>query len=130
MGEKRGDTGKLLNPYNDNGVLEIFYDSLDTWVRVTSNDFRSWGGKRRITSYTNHKRGEEATCTIEEYHGPVYEYKTNTKVKKLNSKGLNGSRVKAEPTLSENMKILKTIKKQYGTFLNNYSDNSLNSFNS
>lgn len=129
MGEKRGDTGKLLNPYNDNGVLEIFHDDLNTWIRVTSNEFRSWGGQRRITDYI-YKRGEKPIETVYEYYGPVYKYKTNHLATDINSKGLNGSRTVAEPTFSENMKNLKNNKKEYGNFLNNYTDNSLNSFNS
>ena len=28
MGEKRGNTGKLENPYNDNGILEVYHDEI------------------------------------------------------------------------------------------------------
>jgi hypothetical protein len=47
MGEKRGNTGKLENPYNDNGILEVYHDEIGKWIRVTSREFRSWGGKRK-----------------------------------------------------------------------------------
>jgi hypothetical protein len=99
MGEKRGNTGKLENPYNDNGVLEVYYEEVEQWIRVTFREFRSWGGKRRITEYRYpfRKPTEENTY---EYTGPVYEYLTNKIIKEPN-KGLNGSRPQTKSTYSE-----------------------------
>ena len=99
MGEKRGNTGKLLNPYNDNGVLEVYYEDIDKWVRVTYREFRSWGGRRKITEwkYPFRQPAEELTY---EYIGPVFEYMTNTKVKKPVI-GINGVRPKTKSTYSE-----------------------------
>ncbi len=39
-----GSVGK-----NDNGILEVYHDEIGKWIRVTSREFRSWGGKRKIT---------------------------------------------------------------------------------
>jgi hypothetical protein len=99
MGEKRGNTGKLENPYNDNGVLEVYYEEVEQWIRVTFREFRSWGGKRRITEFRYPYRQPSESSTYE-YTGPVFEYMTNTKVKKP-TKGLNGSRPQTKTTYSE-----------------------------
>jgi len=99
MGEKRGNTGKLLNPYNDNGVLEVYHDESGKWFRVTSREFRSWGGKRRITEYRYPFRQPTQVETYE-YVGPVYEYLTNRVVENP-SNGTNGSRPKSPLTYSE-----------------------------
>jgi hypothetical protein len=99
MGEKRGNTGKLLNPYNDNGVLEIFHPEIGKWIRVTSTEFRSWGGKRRITEWKYPYR-KPTEMKIYEYDGPVFEYLTNIIIKNPN-KGTNGSRPQSPLTYSE-----------------------------
>lgn len=99
MGEKRGNTGKLENPYNDNGILEVYHDEMGKWVRVTSREFRSWGGKRKITEYRYPYRQPTEEVTYE-YVGPVYEYLTNTIVKNPIN-GANGSRPKSQSTYSE-----------------------------
>jgi hypothetical protein len=97
MGEKRGNTGKLLNPYNDNGVLEIYQHELERWIRVTSTEFRSWGGKRKITEYS-YQRGKDPICKTYEYNGPVFEYMTNTKIPKP-VLGINGIRPKSKKNI-------------------------------
>jgi hypothetical protein len=99
MGEKRGNTGKLLNPYNENGILEIYHHELEQWVRVTSTDFRSWGGKRRITEYS-YQRGKDTIEKVYEYNGPVFGFQTNTKIPKP-TLGLNGTRTESKKTYSE-----------------------------
>ena len=38
---------KLYNPFNDAGMMEVCIK--DAWYRVTSKDFRSFSGPRRIT---------------------------------------------------------------------------------
>jgi hypothetical protein len=101
MGEKRGNTGKLLNPYNENGVLEIYQHELEQWVRVTSTEFRSWGGKRKITEYKYSFRQPTAMNTYE-YKGPVFEYLTNNKVKNPVI-GTNGAREKSKTTYYESI---------------------------
>lgn len=98
-GEKRGNTGKLLNPYNDNGILEVYHDEVGKWIRVTSREFRSWGGKRRITEYKYPFR-QPIEVKVYEYEGPVFEYLTNTVIKKPIN-GVNGSRPKSPQTYSE-----------------------------
>jgi hypothetical protein len=103
MGEKRGNTGKLLNPYNDNGVLEIYQHELEQWIRVTSTEFRSWGGKRRITEYL-YPRGKDIISKTYEYEGPVFGYMTNTKIPKP-VLGINGIREKSKSTYSEDMYV-------------------------
>lgn len=98
-GEKRGNTGKLLNPYHDNGILEVYHEELERWIRVTSREFRSWGGKRRITEYKYPFR-QPAEISVYEYTGPVFEYLTNNIVKNPIN-GTNGSRPKSQSTYSE-----------------------------
>jgi hypothetical protein len=99
MGEKRGNTGKLENPYNDNGVLEVYHEEIEQWIRVTSREFRSWGGKRRITEYRYPYR-QPTEISMYEYTGPVFEYLTNKIINNPN-KGVNGSRPKPQSTYSE-----------------------------
>lgn len=53
---------KLINPFNDAGCLEVEFKP-NTWVRVTSNQFRSSTGNRRING--------------EAYNGPIYYTGTN-----------------------------------------------------
>lgn len=101
-GEKRGNTGKLLNPYNDNGILEIYQHELKQWVRVTPTEFRSWGGKRRITEYKYPFRQPIEVKTYE-YEGPVFGYMTNNIIPEP-VLGVNGTREKSKFTYSEGMK--------------------------
>ena len=78
--EKRGDTGKLEYDFPTHGVCEVQMND-DDWYRVTSRDFRSFDGPRRITlpDYTKH-RDVEVEMTTYEYNGPVYMWGTNTEV--------------------------------------------------
>lgn len=66
--EKTGSTEKLKYDFNTAANLEIFMINLDGWYRVTSREFRSYNGKRRINE--------------EPYKGPVYLYNTNKKINK------------------------------------------------
>lgn len=66
--EKRGNTEKLTYDFNTAANLEIWMPSLNGWYRVTSREFRSFNGKRRI----NH----------EPYNGPVFLYATNKRANK------------------------------------------------
>ena len=75
MAEKKGFTGKLRYDFNEARCLEIYMESLNRYFRVTCNDFRSWGGKRRILNVDNPKN-----AFYEDYFGPVYYLGTNTKV--------------------------------------------------
>ena len=103
MGEKKGNTCKLLNPYNDNGVLEIFHPEMGKWIRVTSTEFRSWGGKRRITEYRYPFR-KPIEVNTHEYEGPVFEYQTNHLVKFNIAEGMNGVRPNSINTHQETFK--------------------------
>jgi hypothetical protein len=64
--EKTGHVEKLIYPFNEAKLLEIFLPKSQRWHRVTCIDFRSWDGKRKIQG--------------EEYEGPLYAYGTNRKV--------------------------------------------------
>ena len=64
--EKTGYTEKMEYLFNEARCLEIYMPGLSRWHRVTSTDFRSFDGKRRIQG--------------EEYEGPLYAYGTNRKV--------------------------------------------------
>jgi hypothetical protein len=103
MGEKRGNTGKLENPYNDNGVLEVYYEEVEQWIRVTFREFRSWGGKRRITEYRYPFR-KPIEVNTHEYEGPVFEYQTNHLVKFNIAEGMNGVRPNSINTHQETFK--------------------------
>jgi hypothetical protein len=61
--EKTGHTEKLKYDFDTSFNLEVFIPNLDNWFRVTSREFRSFTGKRRINEV--------------EYEGPVYIYNTN-----------------------------------------------------
>ena len=76
MGEKRGSTIKISYPFNTALCLEVNYRE-DKWARVTPDDFRSFGGKRRILNVENYPN-----LFYEEYNGPVYLFGTNHKVSK------------------------------------------------
>jgi hypothetical protein len=79
--EKRGFTGKLINDFESQGVLEVFIQ--DAWFRVIATEFRSFDGPRRIGIPGNTKHYAKLTENDEQiitsdYHGPVYLYRTNT----------------------------------------------------
>ena len=81
--EKRGHTLKLEHNFNTAGVLEVCIK--DNWYRVTSRDFRSFDGPRRITEPINQPgQGIKGFFDIEfetkDYFGPVYMHGTNNTV--------------------------------------------------
>lgn len=85
MSEKRGNTEKLLFPFNTAGVLEISSDN-EKWYRVTSGRFRSWDGPRRITEPTYAEKGNpHVPMRTYLYEGPIYIFGTNKRVKQTNS---------------------------------------------
>ena len=58
---------------------EIFQN--DKWYRVTTKDFRSFNGPRRITEPTKVEHGNPwVDLKTYEYHGPVFKWGTNTVV--------------------------------------------------
>jgi hypothetical protein len=61
--EKTGNTESLKYDFNTASNLEVFMPNLDGWYRVTSREFRSFNGKRRINN--------------ESYSGKIYYYATN-----------------------------------------------------
>lgn len=79
MAEKRGlEQQSLINEYNTAALLEIFMKG--EWRRVITKDFRSFNGPRRITEPTKVIRGDVWNVDMKtyEYHGPVYQWGTNT----------------------------------------------------
>jgi hypothetical protein len=84
MGEKRGNTGKLIYDFNTAGVLEVLLK--DIWRRTTARDFRSFDGKRRISEPTSVKLGKvDMPMRTYEHSGAVYVYDTNMEVTKSGS---------------------------------------------
>ena len=79
MSEKRGGSPlqELDMDFNRFGVMEVFKKSLDKWFRCSERDFRSFNGRRRITSFTPSKRGMYSEPQVSEYYGPVYAFGTN-----------------------------------------------------
>ena len=67
MREKTGYIEKIVYNFDTSKNLEIFLPTLNRWHRVTSSEFRSFNGKRRIQG--------------QEYKGPVYIFNTNKKTK-------------------------------------------------
>ena len=61
--EKTGNTEKIKYDFETAANLEVFMPNLNGWYRVTSREFRSFNGKRRINNV--------------EYNGDVYLYGTN-----------------------------------------------------
>ena len=57
---------KLKTDFDTSANLEVYLDNPKQWVRVTSNDFRSFIGKRRINNM--------------EYEGLFYLHKTNDEI--------------------------------------------------
>lgn len=80
MGEKTGFTEKMVYDFDTAGVLEVFIPKLNDWCRVTSREFRSFDGRRRITKPIKPQgRGEiyNVPMVTEEYTGPVFMWGTN-----------------------------------------------------
>lgn len=98
MAEKRGDTGKLECPFNQDGSLEIF-NKKGNWSRVTSREFRSFDGPRRIYQPKEVIRGHGNLNVEMEYvdfYGPIFAYGTNTQVPFKDTKELVNSKVLEE----------------------------------
>lgn len=84
MGEKRGNTGKLIYDFNTAGVMEVLLK--DIWRRTTCKEFRSFDGKRRITEPTAIQHGKvDMPMRTYEYDGPTYVYDTNMEIERKNN---------------------------------------------
>jgi len=68
--EKKGYTEKLKYDFNTAQGLEVEVNGI--FYRTTANDFRSWGGKRRMLNVK-----DRTNPIYEEYFGPVYYLGTN-----------------------------------------------------
>lgn len=66
--EKTGNTEKLINDFNTASNLEVYMPNLNGWYRVTSREFRSFNGKRRLNG--------------ELYKGHIFHYGTNKRANK------------------------------------------------
>lgn len=77
--EKTGNTEKLIYPFNESKLLEVFLPKSQRWHRVTCVDFRSWDGERKIQG--------------KDYEGPLYAYGTNREVEFKNTKKIVPSEV-------------------------------------
>ena len=87
--EKRGEIEKLRNDFNTAGMLEVFMPSLDGWYRVTSKEFRSFDGLRRITEPTKVELGNVIVpMRTYDYWGPVFMWGTNKEMAYTNSGSL------------------------------------------
>ncbi len=75
MKEKTGHTIKLKFDFNESRCCEIYLENRDRYHRVTPNEFRSFGGKRRILEIQ-----KSGNAHYEEFKGPVYYLGTNTQV--------------------------------------------------
>ena len=105
MGEKRGNTAKKIYDFNTAGVLEVSIKG--KWYRVTSNEFRSFDGKRRITEPVKQPGLGESLFNVStrtyEYNGPVYISLSNQEVEKLGTETIvTGLEVKAKQQSVEN----------------------------
>jgi len=72
MSEKKGLTVKMKYDFETASNLEIYLPKNKDWYRVTSRQFRSWTGQRRINN--------------EVYSGPVYLFETNKRVNRSKAK--------------------------------------------
>jgi hypothetical protein len=99
MGEKRGQTGKLINQFETGKCLEVYLEQQQRWHRVISKDFRSWNGNRRITEWD-----KNSDPIYNEYNGPIYYYMTNTVVKEPKEIGIQHltAPLQLEPRQGEN----------------------------
>jgi hypothetical protein len=76
MGEKRGETGKLIFDFNTAWACEVQMNN-EKWYRVLDIDFRSFNGPRRVTRPVGIELGKHLGTETVEYTGPYYYYKTN-----------------------------------------------------
>lgn len=87
MAEKTGATVKKLYDFNTSGVLEVGIKG--NWYRVTSNEFRSFDGNRRITEPIKQPGLGESMFDVPmhtyEYNGPVYILLTNLEVIRMDT---------------------------------------------
>jgi hypothetical protein len=81
MTEKKGFTGQLRYEFDTSKNLEILLPS-NKWHRVIPNEFRSFNGKRRITTYLKNDP------IYSDYNGPIYLFKTNQIIKNPTKQGL------------------------------------------
>ena len=79
--EKKGHLVRMEYDFNTAGVLEVFLKN-EKWYRVTSSNFRSFDGKRRITEPTETIHGDVWNVKMRtyDYKGPVYLWGTNNMV--------------------------------------------------
>lgn len=77
MSEKKGNTVKIIFDFDTCKCLEVYIEPMQKWYRVISKEFRSFSGKRRITTWDR-----EDNPIYTDYDGPVYYYMTNTICKK------------------------------------------------
>lgn len=87
MAEKTGNTAKKIYDFNTSGVLEVSIK--DNWYRVTSNEFRSFDGKRRITEPIKQPGIGESMFDVPmktyDYNGPVYILSSNVAVVRMDT---------------------------------------------
>lgn len=67
---KTGHLEKIKYDFNTASCTEV--ESKGVFYRTTANEFRSWGGRRRILNIK-----DENNPIYEEYIGPVYYYGSN-----------------------------------------------------
>jgi hypothetical protein len=80
MAEKTGALEKLVYDFDTTGALEVCFGD-DQWFRVTATKFRSFDGKRRITTPTTTiRKVVDVPMETKEYFGPVYLLQTNIEV--------------------------------------------------
>tara|TARA_B110000908_G_C9902742_1_gene291801 strand:+ start:51 stop:365 length:315 start_codon:yes stop_codon:yes gene_type:complete len=102
MGEKRGNTAKLIYDFNTAGVMEVLLK--DIWRRTTCKEFRSFDGKRRITEPTAIQHGKvDMPMRTYEYDGPTYVYDTNMEIERKN----NGQLITSQ-SYDQGMKMSKS----------------------
>ena len=68
--EKRGHLEKLKYDFNTSYSTEVEING--DFYRTTANEFRSWGGNRRILNVK-----DRTNPTYEEYFGPIYYFGSN-----------------------------------------------------
>ena len=87
MGEKTGNTAKLIYDFNTSGVCEVCIKG--NWYRTTAREFRSFDGKRRITEPIKQPGIGESFSDIKfktyDYNGPVYVLQTNLEVIRMDT---------------------------------------------
>lgn len=85
--EKTGNTAKKFYDFNTAGVLEVCIK--ENWYRVTSNEFRSFDGKRRITEPIKQPGIGDSMFNVPmhtyDYNGPVYIVQSNVEVIRMDT---------------------------------------------